>query len=146
VGSRCGRGQGTTSGRTRCVEQIARGVEQVLVPARIHGVKMRRMIIGTELRNRTLMACAVEAAEPGEAARRDAYEVVRSRVRRPIEVLAQQAVRFAAEVDEADAAEQASYLDQVRLHAFAGIPVTDENLRDGDEILHDVLAERGRRG
>jgi len=135
--------KGTTSGRRRCIEQMARGVEQVLVPARIRGVKMRRIVIGTELRNRKLMACAVEVAEPEETTRRHAYEVVRSREsRRPIEEPDQQAVRFAAEADEQDAAAQASYLDQVRLHAFAGIPVTDESLRGGGELLREVLAGR----
>jgi hypothetical protein len=71
--------KGTTSGRTRCVKQMARGVEQVLVPARIRGVKMRRIVIGTELRGRKLRAYAVEVAEPEEVERLRAYRVVRAR-------------------------------------------------------------------
>ncbi len=50
--------KGTTSGRRRCIEQMARGVEQVLVPARIRGVAMRRIVVGTELHNGKLKACA----------------------------------------------------------------------------------------
>ncbi|WP_422768987.1 hypothetical protein ACN28C_19575 [Plantactinospora sp. WMMC1484] len=133
--------KGTTSGTGRCIEQIARGVEQVLVPARIHGVKMRRIVIGTELRDRRLRAYAVEVAEPEEDVRRHAYEVVRSRERyRPIEAVNLQTERFAAEADEADVTEESYYLDQVRLHAFAGLPFTGGS--NSDELIRSVLSQR----
>jgi hypothetical protein len=51
---------------------MAQGVEQVLVPARVDGVAMRRIVVGTELQDWKLKACAVEVANPDEAVRRQA--------------------------------------------------------------------------
>lgn len=135
--------KGTTSGGTRCIDQMARGVEQVLVPASIHDVAMRRIVIGTELRNRKLKAYAVEVAEPGHSLRRRAFEAIREREpQASSERPASLRERFAVEVDEIDATAQAFDLDQVRLHAYAGIPVTPESLRYGDEAIRSVLATR----
>jgi hypothetical protein len=122
---------------------MARGMEQILVPAQIRGVTMRRIVVGTELRNRKLRAYAVEVAEPAESLRWHAYEAVRQReFRGPFEVPVLQTARFAAEADEIDAAAQTSYLDQVRLHAFAGLPVTDDSLRNSGESIRGALADR----
>jgi hypothetical protein len=135
--------KGTTSGRRRCIEQMARGVEQVLVPARIRGVTMRRIVVGTELRSGRLRAHAVEVAEPEEAVRRHAYEVVRSReFRRLDEVSDLQVDRFREEVEEEAAAADSFYLDQVRLHAFAGVPVTEQSLSGESEAVQNILARR----
>ncbi|MEV6846742.1 hypothetical protein [Actinoplanes sp. NPDC051411] len=135
--------KGTTSGISRCVQQMARGVEQVLVPAHIHGVNMRRIVVGTELQNGMLKAFAVEVAEPEEALRRQAYEVVRGReFRRPQVADDLVAVRFREEVTEESAAEDSRYLDQVRLHAFAGVPVTDASMFTGSPLVRNLLASR----
>jgi hypothetical protein len=135
--------KGTTSGRRRCIEQMARGVEQVLVPARIRGVAMRRIVVGTELHNGKLKACAVEVAEPEEAVRRHAYEVVRSReFRRPEGIGDPRVQRFSQEVVEEVAAADSFTLDQVRLHAFAGVSVTDQSLFSGSEQVRRTLARR----
>lgn len=135
--------KGTTSGRRRCIEQLARGVEQVLVPARIRGVRMRRVVVGTELHGGKLKACAVEVAEPEEAVRRHAYEVVRSReFRRPATLGVGSVERFSQEVPEEAAAAESSTLDQVRLHAFAGVSVTNGSLFGGSEEVRRTLARR----
>lgn len=135
--------KGTTSGRRRCIEQMARGVEQVLVPARIRGVAMRRIVVGTELHNGKLKACAVEVAEPEESVRRHAYEVIRSRAfRSPEDEGDLRVERFSEEVAEEVAASNSLNLDQVRLHAFAGVPVTDQSLFSGSEQVSRTLARR----
>jgi hypothetical protein len=135
--------KGTTSGRTRCVKQMARGVEQVLVPARIRGVKMRRIVVGTELRGRKLRAYAVEVAEPEEVERLRAYRVVRARdAHYPVEQPDLQLQRFAADIGEEDAAEESFYLDQIRLHAFAGVPVSGESLWQASDLTRRLLGQR----
>ncbi|WP_433293719.1 hypothetical protein ACQPZQ_08335 [Pseudonocardia sp. CA-142604] len=135
--------KGTTSGRWRCIEQMARGVEQVLVPARIRGVAMRRIVVGTELNNGKLKACAVEVAEPEETVRRHAYEVVRSReFRRPAALDDPRDDRFSREVAKEAAAAESLTLDQVRLHAFAGVPVTYQSLFSGSEQVRRTLERR----
>ncbi|MFD1364398.1 hypothetical protein [Actinoplanes sichuanensis] len=135
--------KGTTSGKTACIKQMARGVAQVLVPAPIHGVKMRRIVIGTELRGKRLRAYAVEVPEPDEAERLRAFEVVQKREAvRPVEFPGLQTPRFAVDVEQEDVDAESFYLDQVRLHAFAGLPVVGENLRQASEVTRGVLAQR----
>jgi len=65
---------------------MARGVEQVLVPAQVDGVAMRRIVIGTELHDLKLKVRAVEVANPDDAVRRQAYEIVQSRDSRRVAV------------------------------------------------------------
>jgi hypothetical protein len=135
--------KGTTSGKAACIKQMARGVAQVLVPAPIHGVRMRRIVIGAELRGKRLRAYAVEVAEPDEADRLLAFEVVQNREPvRPVEFPGLRTQRFAADVEQEDVDGESFYLDQVRLHAFAGIPVARESLRQASEVTRSVLAQR----
>jgi hypothetical protein len=135
--------KGTTSGRARCLKQMARGVEQVLVPARIRGVKMRRIVIGTELRGGLLRAYAVEVAEPEELDRLQAYQAFTTRkARRSVEQPDLQMQRFAADVEEEDADADSFYLDQVRLHAYAGIPVPGDSVWQASDLTGRLLAQR----
>jgi hypothetical protein len=135
--------KGTTSGRAACIRQMARGVAQVQVPARIRGVKMRRIVIGTELRGKRLRAYAVEVAEPDEADRLRAFEVVREKeVPETVEYADLRTQRFAAAVENEDADGQSYYLDQIRLHAFAGIPFAGEDLWRASDVTRGVLAQR----
>jgi hypothetical protein len=135
--------KGTTSGRTRCVKQMARGVEQVLVPARIRGVLMRRIVIGTELSGGKLRAYAVEVAEPAEVERLRAYEVLRARdPHEPVGDSALLAERFAVDVEEEDAADESFDLDQIRLHTFAGVPVSGQSLGRANDLTRRLLTQR----
>lgn len=135
--------KGTTSGRRRCIDQMARGVEQVLVPAQVDGVAMRRIVVGTELQDWKLKVRAVEVANPDDAVRRQAYEIVRSREPRRMTVTDGRRVeRFGREVAEEAALEESFVLDQVRLHAFAGVPVADPSQFANSDQVRRTLAQR----
>ncbi|WP_433120345.1 hypothetical protein [Micromonospora sp. CA-246542] len=142
--------KGTTSGTRRTISQLARGVEQVLVPSRIPGVPTRRIVVGAGFRGRRICAYAVEVGEPDVALRQDAVAVIRKREastpgRRHRTFTeddegygVEDEAAYFATVDSADAAREVLIEDQVRLHTFAGQSVTRET------ILADSQSARAR--
>ncbi|EEP74647.1 hypothetical protein MCAG_04974 [Micromonospora sp. ATCC 39149] len=125
--------KGTTSGVRRTVAQLARGVEQVLVPSQIPGVPMRRIVVGAGFRGRRIWAYAVEVGEPDISTRQDAVAVIREREKavpaRGRRQFDKDDAAYFATVDAAVAAREVLIEDQVRLHNFAGQPVTRNTTR-----------------
>ncbi|GAA3780241.1 hypothetical protein GCM10022225_80630 [Plantactinospora mayteni] len=125
--------KGTTSGPRKTIGQLARGVEQVLVPSQIPGVPMRRIVVGAGFKGRRICAYAVEVGAPTVSTQQDVVAVIRERessvsARRHRQFDEDDAA-YSAAVDAGDAAREALIEDQVRLHNFAGQPVTRHTLR-----------------
>lgn len=93
------------SGRRRdTVDQLASGVAQVLVPARVAGARTRRLVIGTCLGGDKITASAVEVDEPARDVRQDAVEYLVTEARGPSTAR----TRDAGKVDTAEALDLAA--------------------------------------
>ncbi|MEU7843365.1 hypothetical protein AB0B39_20695 [Micromonospora sp. NPDC049114] len=134
--------KGNSSSRQTTVRQLARGVQQVLVPVNVPGATMRRIVIGACLRGDALEAFAVEVPDPDTRTRRVALESLAEDEGSSPETL--------ADIDEADdylntevsqerLTVEVEDLDQARLLAFAGIPSTLAGIRvNPGEIMEAV--------
>jgi hypothetical protein len=140
--------KGTSSGRRASLVQLARGVEQVLVPSLVPGTTMRRIVIGAGLSGGRVTAFAVEVGEPDISTRQHAF--VELRIREgdelaPTERHAQQdggdrLDYFDDEVDDVQAARDVLYLDQARLHTFTGLAVTAEVVRENPQSIRNMIS------
>ncbi|SCF44499.1 hypothetical protein GA0070564_11099 [Micromonospora mirobrigensis] len=120
--------KGNSSGRRLSILQMARGVEQVLVPKAVPGARMRRIVIGACLAGKRIKGFALEVGEPDDETREDiaialAMEEagVRPRSRDHERSGWISADSVAAPVDRDEVVREAEDLDQARLFAFAGL-------------------------
>lgn len=134
--------KGNSSNRQTTVRQLARGVQQVLVPANVPGATMRRIVIGACLQGDALEAFAVEVPDPDTRTRRVALERMAEDEGQPPKILSDinQAEDYLdTEVSHERLAIEVEDLDQARLLAFAGIPSTLAGIRESPaEIMEAV--------
>ncbi|MFI7427446.1 hypothetical protein ACIBPB_10705 [Micromonospora sp. NPDC049836] len=134
--------KGNSSNRQTTVRQLARGVQQVLVPANVPGATMRRIVIGACLQGDALEAFAVEVPDPDTRTRRVALERMAEDEGPSPKILAdinQTEDYLDTEVIHERLAVEVEDLDQARLLAFAGIPSTLAGIRESPaEIMEAV--------
>ncbi|MEW2142663.1 hypothetical protein AB0869_07575 [Micromonospora vinacea] len=134
--------KGNSSNRQRTVQQLARGVQQVLVPANVPGAIMRRIVIGACLSGDALQAFAVEVPDPDARTRRVVLEHMAEDKESSSEALAdidEVGDYLDTEVSQEWMAGEVEDLDQARLLAFAGIPSSLAGIRENPgEIMEAV--------
>jgi hypothetical protein len=135
--------KGTTSGYRRTIRQLARGVEQVLVPSALPDVPMRRIVVGAGFRGPRLRAYAVEVRDPDVSTRQEAVAVIRrredptfARSRRSAE---EGLESFYVRESPVAVAQEVLVEDQVRLHAFVGQSVTRDTVRTAPESTRAIF-------
>ncbi|MCI4062056.1 hypothetical protein MRQ36_05550 [Micromonospora sp. R77] len=121
--------KGNSSGRRMTILQLARGVQQVLVPKAVPGASMRRIVIGACLAGRRIKGFALEVGEPddetrGEIAAAFAMEEagVRPGYNEPESGDWVSEDALATPVSRDEVVREAQDLDRARLFAFAGLP------------------------
>ncbi|MFC4018920.1 hypothetical protein ACFOW4_13340 [Micromonospora sp. GCM10011542] len=121
--------KGNSSGRRMTILQLARGVQQVLVPKPVPGASMRRIVIGACLAGRRIKGFALEVDEPdnetrGNIAAALAMEEagVRPRYndREGSGWISEDALT--TQVNRDEVVREVQDLDRARLFAFAGLP------------------------
>ena len=121
--------KGNSSGPRATITQLARGVEQVLVPKVVPGAHMRRLVVGACLAGGRIKSYALEVGEPDDETREGIAVALAMREagKRPrtgdLEssgwISAGNAV--AAPVNREEVVREAQDLDRARLFAFAGL-------------------------
>ncbi|WP_433343943.1 hypothetical protein [Micromonospora sp. CA-111912] len=121
--------KGNSSGRPLSILQLARGVEQVLVPKAIPGARMRRIVIGACLAGGRIKGYALEVGETDDETREDIAVAlareeagVRSRYKDREMSSWISPASFTAPVDREEVVSEVEDLDRARLFAFAGLP------------------------
>jgi hypothetical protein len=132
--------KGTSSGSVRTtIRQLARGVEQVLVPTQIPGVPMRRIVVGARFRGSKICAYAVEVGDPDVSTRQQAVAVIRNREdlqsARTRQEASEDLTAYFVTVDPTQAAEEVLMEDLARLHTFAGLSATSDTFRSTPELI-----------
>lgn len=136
--------KGTSSASLRTtIRQLARGVEQVLVPTQIPGIPMRRIVVGARFRGSKICAFAVEVGDPDVSTRQEAVAVIRRRedpqsARTP-QHASEDLTAYFMRVDPAEAAREVLIEDQARLYTFVGQPVTKDTLRAAPQLVRGRL-------
>ncbi|MEV1144261.1 hypothetical protein [Micromonospora sp. NPDC049799] len=125
--------KGNSSGRPTSVLQLARGVQQVLVPKAVPGARMRRIVIGACLAGRRIKGFALEVGEPSDETRGDiavalAMEEAGVRPRFGDRVRSGWISEdsLATPVNREEVVREAWDLDRARLFTFAGLPPEPE--------------------
>ncbi|MFI6233925.1 hypothetical protein ACIBD9_10260 [Micromonospora sp. NPDC050784] len=120
--------KGNSSGRRTTILQLARGVQQVLVPKPVTGANMRRIVVGACVAGRRIKGFALEVGEPDEETRGDIAaafameeEGERPRFGNHEDPSWISAEALATPVNSDEVVREVSDLDRARLFTFAGL-------------------------